>query len=212
MLSSETASLPKTPRANRNKLTRERRCLLSREAFPIDQLVRFVVGPENTIVPDIDGRLPGRGLWLRARREIVETAVEGKNFAKAARASVNAEAGLADRVEVLLSKRCLSILGLARRSSDAVAGFEKVRALLKSQKSAVLFIANDGGDDGRRKMLSVSGNVAVIDLFSSAELGHVFGREKTVFAALIEGGLANLLVREADRLKGFRSAGAVGNL
>ena len=58
-------------------------------------------------------------------------------------------------------------------------------------------------------MLSVGGNVAVIDLFSSSELGNVFGREKTVYAAVIEGGLANLLVREVSRLKGFRSAGAV---
>ena len=212
MLSSETALSQKSPRANRDELTRERRCLLSRETYPIDQLVRFVVGPDNSIVPDIDGRLPGRGLWLRAQRETVEAAIDGKNFAKAARAPVNVESGLVDRVEALLSNRCLNVLGLARRSSDAVAGFEKVKALLKSHKAAVLLIANDGGDDGRRKMLSVSGKVAVIDLFSSEELGRVFGREKTVFAALIEGGLAKLLVREASRLKGFRSAGAVGDL
>jgi len=212
MFSSETAVSPKLPRSRRDEPTRERRCLVSRAAFPVDQLVRFVVGPNQTIVPDIDGRLPGRGLWLRARRETIEAACDGRHFAKAARAPVRIEAGLTDRVEDLLSQRCLNIVGLARRSSDAVAGFEKVRALLKNRKSAVLFIADDGGNDGRRKMLSVGGNVAVINLFSSTELGQVFGREKTVFAAIIEGGLANLLIREASRLKGFRSAGAVGEL
>jgi predicted RNA-binding protein YlxR (DUF448 family) len=212
MLSTETAVSPKSPRARRDDSTRQRRCLVSRGAFPVDQLIRFVVGPNQIIVPDIDGRLPGRGLWLRAQREIIDAACDGRHFAKAARASVQTEAGLADRVEDLLSRRCLNIVGLARRSSDAVAGFEKVKALLKSRKSAVLFIANDGGNDGRRKILSVGGNVAVIDLFSSTELGHVFGREKTVFAAVVEGGLADLLVREAGRLKGFRSAGAVGEL
>ena len=212
MLSTETAVSPKSPRSLGDEPTRQRRCLVSRAALPVDQLIRFVVGPDRTIVPDIDGRLPGRGLWLRAQRETVEAAVDGKHFAKAAHAPIKIETGLADRVEVLLSQRCLNIVGLARRSSDAVAGFEKVRALLKKRKSAVLFVANDGGNDGRRKMLSVGGNVAVIDLFSSTELGHVFGREKTVFAAVIEGGLATLLVRETSRLKGFRSAGAVGEL
>jgi predicted RNA-binding protein YlxR (DUF448 family) len=212
MLSSETAVSPKSPRSRRDEPVRQRRCLVSRDAFPVEQLIRFVVSPNQTIVPDIDGRLPGRGLWLRAQREIFEAACDGRHFAKAARTPVQIEPGLADRVEDLLSQRCLNIVGLARRSSDAVAGFEKVHALLKSRKSAVLFIANDGGNDGRRKMLAIGGNVAVIDLFSSAELGQVFGREKTVFAAIVEGGLANLLVREASRLKGFRCVGAAGEL
>ena len=142
----------------------------------------------------------------------MEAACDGRHFVKAARAPVQVETGLADRVEELLSRYCLNILGLARRSSDAVAGFEKVRALLKSSKPVVLLIATDGGNDGRRKMLSVGGNVTVIDLFSSAELGQIFGREKTVFAAVKVGGLATLLVREACRLKGFRRAGAAGEL
>ena len=212
MLSSETAISPKSPRSRRDQPTRQRRCLVSREAFPVDRLIRFVVGPDQTIVPDIDGRLPGRGLWLQAQREIIEAACDGRHFAKAARAPVQIKPGLADRVEALLSQRCLNLMGLARRSSDAVAGFEKVTALLKSRSSAVLCIAYDGKNDGRRKMLSVAGNSIVIDLFSSTELGQVFGRDKTVFAAVIEGGLANLLVREASRLKGFRWTGAVGKL
>lgn len=212
MLSTETVSSSGSRRSKRDASARLRRCLVHREAYPVDQLIRFVVGPDNIIVPDIDGRLPGRGLWLRADRKTVEAACEGNIFPKAARGPVHVEAGLADRIEELLSRRCLNVIGLARRASDAVAGYEKVRGWLKGRKSAVLFIAKDGGDDGRRKMLSISGDRAVIDLFSSVELGQVFGREKTVFAALVEGGLATLLVREAGRLKGFRSAGAVGEL
>jgi len=212
MLSSETAASPKSPRSRRDEPTPQRRCLVSRTAFPIDQLIRFVVGPNQTIVPDIEGCLPGRGLWLCAQRNTIEAACDGRHFAKAAHAPVQVETGLAGQVESLLSQRCLNVIGLARRSSDAVAGFEKVKALLKGHNSAVLLIARDGGNDGRRKMLSVGRDVFVIDLFSSTELGHVFGREKTVFAAIIKGGLAKLLVRESNRLKGFRSAGAVGEL
>jgi len=212
MLSTETAVSPKSRRASCDVRSRERRCLVSRDTLPIDQLIRFVVGPDQRVIPDIEGRLPGRGLWLRAGRETVETACDGRYFAKAARAPVRAETGLADRVEALLARRCLDVIGLARRSSEAVAGFEKVRALLKSGKSAVLLIASDSGNDSRRKMLSVGGDVTVIDLFSSTELGQVFGRERTVFAAVIKGGLATLLVRDTSRLMGFRSTGAVGKL
>ena len=30
-------------------------------------MVRFVLGPEGEMVPDVAGRLPGRGFWLSAR-------------------------------------------------------------------------------------------------------------------------------------------------
>ena len=208
MLSTGTTTPTRTRRPERRNSARERQCLVSRETIPADQLIRFVVGPDQTVVPDIDGRLPGRGLWVQARRDAVEAACKGGQFAKAARHSVQVETGLADRVEALLTRRCLDLIGLARRSSDAVAGFEKVKSLLESRKSVVLLIANDGGDDGRRKMLSINRRKPVIDLFSSAELGNLFGREKTVYAAVSEGGLATLLVKEASRLAGFRTADA----
>ena len=209
MLSTESAASAKTSRPQRDRVQRQRRCLVGRDTVSVDHLIRFVVGPDQTIVPDLEGRLPGRGLWVRAQRHAIDTACEGNHFAKAARAPVQIEDGLANRVEALLAQRCLNIIGLARRSSDAVAGFEKVKALLKNRRSAVLFIAKDSGGDGRRKMYSISGDAEIVDLFSSIELGRVFGREKTVFGALVEGGLANLLIKEAGRLKGFRAAGAV---
>lgn len=212
MLSAETATQVPSRRSRRGRVVPQRRCVVSRASLPADRLIRFVVGPDRTIVPDIEGRLPGRGLWVEATREVVEAACHGRHFAKAGAGPVHVEAGLAERVEALLAQRCLNLIGLARRSSEAVAGFEKVSGLLRSGRRAVLLIAADAAADGRRKILSMGGNSAVIDLFSSVELGRVFGREKTVFAAVSEGGLAASLKRDAGRLKGFRSAGAVGEL
>ncbi len=53
---------------------------------PKAELLRFVVGPDGTVVPDIASRLPGRGLWLTARRDIVATAIGKRLFGRAARA------------------------------------------------------------------------------------------------------------------------------
>lgn len=186
----------------------ERRCLVSRESLPRDQLIRFVVAPDGRIVPDIEGRLPGRGLWLRAARDIVNAACAGRVFAKAARAPVVVEDALADRVEGLLFRRCLDLVGLARRAGDAVAGYEKVRATLTGGKPALLLLASDSGTEGRRKLLPMAGDVPLIDLFTSAELGGVFGRERAVYVAVAPGGLARRLLTDARRLAGFRGAHA----
>ena len=106
-----------------------RRCIVTGAVRPKTELVRFVVDPGGRIVPDVAGRLPGRGLWLSARRDIVAAAVAKRLFARAARAPVVVEDGLGDRVEALLAARCGDLLGLARRAGQAVVGFEKTRTL-----------------------------------------------------------------------------------
>jgi predicted RNA-binding protein YlxR (DUF448 family) len=183
-----------------------RRCIVTGELRPKTELVRFVVGPEGSIVPDVSGRLPGRGLWLTARRDIVATATTKRIFARAARTQVGVDEGLADRIEQLLAARCCDMLGLARRAGQALAGFVKVRTLVASGGAAVLVEAADGGSDSRAKLAALAPALPVIDRLSCAELSAAFGREHVVHAALMPGRLASSLVAEAARLGGFRVA------
>jgi uncharacterized protein len=181
-----------------------RRCIVTGEIRPKAELIRFVVGPEGSIVPDVAGRLPGRGLWLTARRDIVVTAATKRIFARAARSQVVVDDGLADRIEQLLAARCCGILGLARRAGQALAGFVVVRTLVASGGAAVLVEAADGGSDSRAKLATLAPTLPVIDRLSCAELSAAFGREHVVHAALTPGRLAASLVVEAARLGGFR--------
>src|SRR5574339_498363 len=96
-----------------------RRCAATRERLPKEALVRLAVAPDGSLVPDIEERLPGRGLWIAARRDIVERAVTKRLLARAAGAGVSAPPDLADRIQALLARRCLELLGLARRAGQA---------------------------------------------------------------------------------------------
>lgn len=187
----------------------ERRCLVSRQTLPMDQLVRFVVGPDNAIFPDVARRLPGRGMWVKSTWKAVDDACRQNLFAKAAKAPVSADNDLAGRVEQLLHQRCLDLIGLARRSGCAVAGFEKVKMLLAEGNAGVLLLGSDCGKDGSRKLLPVAKDVPVIGQFTCAELAHVFARERMAYGALASGTLAVRLISEANRFAGFREASAV---
>ncbi len=173
------------------------------------ELLRFVVDPEGRIVPDVAHRLPGRGLWLTARRDIVSQAVAKRLFARAAKAPVTVEAGLEDRIEALLARRCAELLGLARRAGLVEAGFVKVRAALLKREAAVLIAAIDGAEDGRAKLGALASGLAVVSCLSAEELGAALGREQVVHAALRPGRLADLFLAEARRLQGFRAGAKV---
>lgn len=186
----------------------ERRCIVTRESGPREGLIRFVVSPEGEAVPDLAERLPGRGLWLTARGDIVRRACRENSFSRAARRSVKIPADLPERLAGLLDRRCLEHVGLARRSGQAVAGFEKVRAAVAGGRVALLLEASDGASDGREKIARIAPGSVTLSLWTAAQLGGPFGRDAAVHVAVLEGGLADRLLRDARRLEGLRSDGA----
>ena len=192
---------------------RERRCIVTGAVMPEDKLVRFAVGPDARVVPDIAARLPGRGIWVSASRAAIDRAVAKNLFAKAAKANVKADTGLADVTEAQLVRRIGELLGLARRAGALVLGFDNVaRALAAKVPPALLIEASDGALDGRRKLVQTaaarSREPAVFSALSVAELGLALGRENVVHAALLPGGFAERLSFEASRLEGFRPRGS----
>ena len=187
-----------------------RRCILTGAVQPKDGMIRFVVAPDGAVVPDLEDALPGRGLWLTADRSVVQKAMARKAFARAARRPVRVETDLADQLAMLLARRCLNLIGLARRAGQAVAGFEKVREALRagrvgrSGSPALLLAAADGAADGRSKLRALAGGLPVLEDFEAAALGAALGRDMVVHAVLARGGLADHLRIDAGRYAGLR--------
>ncbi len=182
-----------------------RRCIVTGETSEKSALIRFVVGPDNTIVPDLEAKLPGRGLWVSANSDAVNMASKKGLFAKAARGKVKVPGDLAETVGRLLKKRCLNYLGLASRSGLIVQGAEKVQAGLKAGRGSVLVQASDGAPDGRAKIARLRPGMSVVTPFLATEMGQALGREQAVHVLLDKGSLCNRLVEEANRLSGFQS-------
>ncbi len=193
-----------------DKAESERRCIVTGQSFPPEKMIRFVVGPENQVVPDLEEKLPGRGFWLSAERDMVNTACSKQLFNKAARVKVTVSPTLADDLEALLARRCLDRVALARRAGQAVGGFDRVSERLKSGggkwRGGILLAASDGAADGREKIKRLADGMDVISLFDMVELGHAIGSERTVHLIIESGGLAKTLRRDARRLAGFRVA------
>ena len=186
---------------------RERRDIVTGEVMDEARLIRFVAGPDGAVVPDLARKLPGRGLWVAADRASVETAAKKGLFARAAKAKVQAPAGLADLVESLLKRRLLSGLGLARRAGDLTSGFEKVSAAIAAGKAAWLIEASDGAADGRRKLRALvrkqSRAPGLVGVFSATELGLALGLENVIHTAFLAGRAADRWAQDVYRLSGF---------
>lgn len=185
-----------------------RRCIVSGESKPPEELLRFVVGPDGTLVPDVAGKLPGRGLWLSPRRDMIDKARTRNLFARAAKSAVHVPEDLAALVERLLDSRCLELISLAKRAGQLVAGHDKVRSWLAAGKAGLLIQAVDAAEDGRGKLRALGQaakpGLPVLELFDAEQLGRTLGRPASVHIAVAPGGFADRIVAEATRLAGVR--------
>ncbi len=168
-------------------------------------MIRFVTAPDGAVAPDIAQILPGRGIWVGADRELVNTACRRRILSRGGRVPED----LAGQCEALLTAHALALLGLGRRAGQLVLGARAVRAALKAGDAAVLVQARDAAPGGRAKLerlrTAAAPDCAAVNLFTRAELAAGTGRDVT-HIAMQPGGLAARFRATADRLGGFRSA------
>ncbi len=181
----------------------DRKCIATGEVQPKFGLIRFVVGPDNQVVPDLAGKLPGRGIYVAAERAALDKAAGKGLFARAAKQPVTVPDNLADLVEEMLARRLVDLISLSRKGGGAVAGYEKVKAWLSKEEAQILIQASDGSERGKSKLSTPHGG-SFIGWLTADELGRAFGRQTTIHAALRAGGLTQRVVEEAARLKGLR--------
>ncbi|MGJ8627239.1 MAG: RNA-binding protein [Sulfitobacter sp.] len=181
----------------------DRKCIATGDVQPKFGLVRFVVGPDDQVFPDILGKLPGRGMYVAADRAAIEMAAKKNLFSRAAKQPVKVPEGLLEEVEKQLARRVVDLISLQRKAGKAVAGYEKVKSWLQMEEAEVLVQASDGSGRGKSK-LSTPHYGHYIGWLTADELGLAFGRQTVIHGALASGGLTQRVVEEAGRLRGVR--------
>jgi uncharacterized protein len=199
------------PRASR----RERLCVVTRTVRPIEDLIRFVVGPQGEAVPDVKSRLPGRGVWVTATHDALSEAIKRKSFARGFKQDVRLPPDLISRTELLLERSALDALAIAAKASLVAAGFIKAESALARGEAVALFHAAEAAPDGVRKLDAALRRspsdrpVAVIRFLASAQLDLALGRPNVIHAALLAGPPSDTFLARLRRLERFRT-GKVG--
>ena len=188
----------------------ERTCALTREVKPVSELIRFVLGPDGAVVPDVKRKLPGRGLWVSGTRNAVELAVKRNVFARGFKRDVRAAADLADTADQLLERAALDALAVAAKAGLVPAGFSKVEAALNKGEALAVIHASDAAAEGRRKLKTPDdGGVVVVDDFPGTRLDLALSRPNVVHAALLAGPVSETFLARVARLVRYRTSNSL---
>jgi predicted RNA-binding protein YlxR (DUF448 family) len=189
----------------------ERLCALTRTVKPVDELIRFVVGPDG-VVPDLKRKLPGRGLWITGEKTALKDAVTRNVFARGFKRELRVTLALVEQTEQLLVRGVLDALAISGKAGLITAGFAKVEAAIAHDAIVGLIHAADAGSDGVAKLSGVlrrredTNPVTVIKAFTTAQLDLALGRSNVVHAALIAGPANDTFLARYARLERFRAS------
>jgi hypothetical protein len=191
----------------------ERFCALTRTIKPVTEMIRFVIGPDGDIVPDVKRKLPGRGLWITATRASIEAAVKRNIFARGFKRDLRVDPDLPATADRLLERAALDALAMAGKSGRVAAGFGKVSDAIPNRNLAAVIHAADGSDDGKRKIAAAlhrhsaerAKPVPVIGWFTSGQLDLALSGLNVVHAALLDGSASETFLARAERVERFRA-------
>ena len=222
MLALADPDLDNGPRTDRSATMRM--CAVTRQVLPIDELIRFVVSPQGEVLADLKRKLPGRGLWVTASRQVVAEAVRRNQFGKDFKREVRAAPTLAADTEALLVRSVIEALAMAAKAGQVVAGFSKVEGALEAAFKGTLartsvhalIHASDGAADGIRKLDAIvrqnagnneeSGPFPVVTALTSEQLDLALGRSNVIHAALLAGPASKTFLSRSQILVRYRMA------
>jgi hypothetical protein len=210
--------LTETDRAKgRGQHVPERRCVITGEVSPAEQLVRLALGPDGSIAPDVHGKAPGRGAWIGVDRATLEAAqAKGKLKGGLARAlhegNIAIPDDLGERIEAQLKRATLDRLGLESRSGTLISGNEKIEQAARRGQVRLLLHASDAGEDGRKKLAQAwrvgeddegSGREGMILPVDRQSLSMALGRENAVHLGVTDARAADRVLAHLSRWQFF---------
>ncbi|WP_455478782.1 RNA-binding protein [Bartonella sp. B10] len=190
----------------------ERTCIVTKKNAPAKAMIRFVVDPNNRIIPDLKCNLPGRGVWISAHHSIIEKAIKQKSFNKSFKTDVEVASNLAQIVDLLLLKSALGSFSMARKAGAVVTGMVKVSEAIRSDQVILVLHAKEATEDGKRKILQAihtiqqqkNRNIKILSLFTSSEMSVAFGANPVMHAALLNKNAAEGFLKTIYKLISYR--------
>lgn len=196
----------------------DRMCIVTRESAPADMLIRFVAGPDGTVVPDLKRSLPGRGCSVMASRALVDQAVKKQLFARALKSGVKALPELGAQVDRLLVAQLTGMMNMARKAGQFVSGTMKVDNAVRSGAALAVFHATDAAPDGVRKvsqarkawmlMMDEPEEIPAFQLLGFDEMQELMGDNAFIHAVALAGQAGEGVVKRAKLLETYRGGNA----
>ncbi|MDD2321274.1 MAG: DUF448 domain-containing protein [Geobacteraceae bacterium] len=187
----------------------QRTCISCRKSIEKSKLLRFVLAPDGTVVPDLMNKLPGRGAYTCLTSDCIRQACERKQFSRAFRTEVPVvdPEMIQQRIVSSMEDRIASYLALANKAGKVVSGSDMVAEIIRkktSVKKYVLLAADISEDIGKKiRGLAEQHQVRYATFFTKDRFGELLGKGLRSVVAIQGDGFVDTMNKEIERYRNF---------
>ena len=187
----------------------QRSCIACRRMGERSSFLRFVLAPDGTVTPDMEGKLPGRGAYTCISRHCLLEAVKKRQFGRAFKGAAAAFDGTAmdHLLQEQMQRRISGYLALANKAGAAVSGGEAIERSLKGASAPhLLILAEDISPVIGEKLEGIANRagITVARVLTKEALGMLLGKESDRSGvAITSPGFGQSLVREIVRYRNY---------
>ncbi|PLX96935.1 MAG: DUF448 domain-containing protein [Desulfuromonas sp.] len=182
----------------------QRTCLGCRKSADQDGLLRLVLSPAGELLVDYRQRLPGRGAYVCFSADCLREAVRRRQFSRAFKREVPCVDSqlMLQSLQHQLQEKILGLVGMARKSGQAISGSGQVLdALREGGEVALVLVADDLSAGIREKIERRTERLSVPlwKMYDKERLGQVLGKAQRSVVAVKAGPLAHSMISELSR-------------
>ena len=176
-------------------------CHITKKLCPSSLMIRFVLTSSNILTLDLYHEFDGKEFYVIAsKKELENLALHynekcGKTFQKE---------NIVSKIDNILSKRIISLIGLARKAGKVIIGYEKIQRSLSFNKIELLLQTKDGSKNRKEDLLLPKSQKSRIDCLNRQELGVPFGKDSVANVGFLKSGFTNPLIFDTSRLEKLR--------
>ncbi|MDN5248560.1 RNA-binding protein [Bartonella sp. TP] len=197
----------------------KRTCIVTRKEHEAEAMLRFVLAPNGSVVPDLKRILPGRGVYTLARKTLVNQAVTNNMLTRSFIAKSQNKAlqiavpkDMAEQIEHLLRKQSLANLAIGRKAGAVISGSLACDKAIRSDNVAMVLHRIDAAEDGINKITQAihslgpekKATIKQYIIFNENELSTAFGERNAVHIAVLKHPMAKNILNTIDKLHIYR--------
>lgn len=171
-------------------------CLGCGGESPLEEMLRFVVGPDGQVYLDVAQRLPGVGGYVHPERACLLKGIASGALASFLTGRITqTPADFIQEVLQHLRNRFFSLLGLQRKSGTLLLGADKVLEGMNNGKVAGVFYATDAAFNTQQKLVQKGKHTKIVTVAVGDKSVYAVSFQKpnnTVVGVLKGGGLGKI--------------------
>ncbi len=175
----------------------QRQCLVTREILPKSELLRFVRSPSGDVVFDINHKLPGKGMWVKADKEVLGKALKQNVFANKVKNTKLAEMQITDILKII-KQNILGLLSLANKANLVFFGQERIGTHIDRGEVYALVVATDAASNSKNKLqMHIKKEISTVDCLDMADMEGIFPNDKIAFLGLKSGKIIDNILEKS---------------